>query len=392
MKDNTTRLQKKIREAGLDALIISAPENVYYISDVPTSFTNSNRLLFCSRRANPIMCIVPREGEPSLILSAAALDVTKKHTWIKDLKLYATGTYILRREKVDLEGMTFLETITKVLKEKLEDNGRPKRIGIEYNDLSFVNYDGIKKSLQGVEFSNGLDLLMETRMIKNAEEIRRFEKANQILCRVLKKIEKACKDRPTELELDTILKSEMLKEGAESWQQTTIAAGPIGGPDIYNQPNPKRKLRHGDLIRLDIGCIYKGYTADVSRTFAVEKVNPRAAKVYKVLKEAFMLYLDKLEPGTRSSEINSGVVSYVRETLDKQYYRGNVGHGTGVELYDRPILGPDDHTPLQEGMTISYEVPYHISGLGGLNLEDSVVITGNGKKVVSKYDRDIVVV
>ena len=375
----------------MDVLVVSAPENVYYVSDVPLSFTSSNRLLFCSRRTSPIMCVVPKEGDPTLVLSAAALDVTKKHTWIKDLRLYSTGTYIWRKERVNLAGTTFLETITKVLSEKLEGKSKP-RLGIEYNDQSFANYDALKRTFQTAEFLNGLDLLLWTRMIKNAEEIRRFEKANQILCDVLKKIENACEDRPTELELDILLKSEMLKGGAESWQQTTIAAGPISGPDIYNQPNPKRKLKRGDLIRLDIGCVYKGYTADLSRTFAVETVHPKAAKTYKVLKEAFMLYLDEMKPGKKASEINVGVVSYVREKLDKEYYRGNVGHGTGVELYDKPILGSDDHTPLEQGMTLSYEVPYHISGLGGLNLEDSIVITGRGRKVVSKYDRDIVVV
>ncbi len=391
MKDNTLRLQEKVREDGLDALIVSAPENVFYVSDAPSSVTSSNRLLFCSRRNSPIMCVIPCEGDPTLVLSAAALDVVKKHTWIKDLRLYSTGTYIWRKEKAKLSGTTFSETLTRILSEKLEGKSKQK-IGIEYNDLSFAIFDGLKSSFRTAEFSNGLDLLMLTRMIKNAEEIRRFEKANQILIKVMTKIEKECKDRPTELELDILLKSELLKEGAESWQQTTIAAGTVNGPDIYNQPNPKRKLKSGDLIRLDLGCVYKGYTADVSRTFAVEKIHPRAAKTYKVLKDAYMLYLDELEPGKRASEINVGVVNYIRENLDQEYFRGNVGHGTGVELYDKPLLSADDHTPLQQGMTLSYEVPYHISGLAGLNLEDSVIITKNGKKIVFKYDRDIVVV
>ncbi len=250
----------------------------------------------------------------------------------------------------------------------------------------------MKNSFKTAEFENALDLILLTRKIKNAEEIRRFEESNRIICRVMKKIESACKDRPTELELDILLKSRLLKEGAESWQQTTIAADPVNGPDIYNQPIPRRRLKPGDLIRLDIGSVYKGYTADISRTFAVERVHPRAAKTYKVLKDAFVKYLDAIGPGRKASEINIGVVTYVRENLDKEYYRGNVGHGTGVELYDKPLLGPDDHTLLHEGMTLSYEVPYHISGLGGLNLEDSIVITRRGKKVVSEYDRDIVIV
>jgi Xaa-Pro aminopeptidase len=391
MKQNLPRLQTFMSKADLDVLIISAPENVFYLSGVPTSATNSNRLLFCSRRTAPLMCVVPKEGDPTLVLSAAALDVTRRNSWIRDIRLYATGTYIWRKKKVDLAARSFIDVLKRVVSEKLGEE-RPSKIGIEMNDLSAANYDALKSSFSNHSFVDGNETLMMSRMIKNTEEIRRFKKANLILCKVMKKIEREIKDKPTEVELDILLKQELLREGAESWQQTTIAAGKVSGPDIYNQPVPGRKLKSGDLIRLDVGCVYKGYTADLSRTYALEKVPPRAAKTYKVLREAFLRYLDKLAPGVKASEINVGVVNYVRENIDKEYYRGNVGHGVGVELYDKPILGPEDHTPLQEGMTLSYEVPYHISGLGGLNLEDSILITKRSKHVVSNYDREIIVV
>jgi Xaa-Pro aminopeptidase len=390
MKQNLPRLQKIMNDSDIDLLVVSAPENVFYISDVPTSFTSSNRLLFCSRRNGPLMCLVPVEGDPTLILSAAALDVTTRNSWIKDLRLYATGTYIWRKKSVDLTAKTFIETLEKVVSEKLNKNSA--KIGIEFNDLNVTNYEALKKTFSNHSFVEGTQTLLLSRMIKNQEEISRFRKANQILCKVMRKIENALKDRPTEGELDILLKSQMLRDGAESWQQTTIAAGKVSGPDIYNQPVPRRRMKKGDLVRLDVGCVYRGYTADLSRTYAVKEVPPRAAKTYQVLKEAFLKYLDLFEPGTKSSDINIGVVNYVREHLDKEYYRGNVGHGVGVELYDKPILGADDSTPLEIGMTLSYEVPYHISGLGGLNLEDSVLITKRSKEVVSEYDRDIIVV
>ena len=320
-------------QEDLGLLIVSAPENVFYVSDVPTSFTSSNRLLFCSRRNSPIMCIVPSEGAPSLVLSAAALDVTTRNSWITDLRLYATGTYIWRKNQVRLEARTFLETLQKVVSEKL-NNKNSAKIGVELNDFAAVNYESMKKAFPQHSLVDGNETLMRSRMIKNQEEILRFKKANSILCKVLSKIEDALRDKPTEVELDILLKLEMLKEGAESWQQTTIAAGSVSGPDIYNQPVPKRKIRTGDLIRLDVGCVYKGYTADLSRTFAIGKMHPRASKTYKVLKDAFLQYVDALEPGTEASKINVGIVNYVKEHLDKEYYRGNVGHGVGVELYD----------------------------------------------------------
>jgi Xaa-Pro dipeptidase len=380
-----------MRDAGLDMLVASAPENLFYISDIPTSFTSSNRLLFCSRRISPLMCVLPQEGEPAIVLSAAALDVAQKHTWIKDLRLYPTGTYIWRKRALKLSGKSFTETLTETVSEKLE--GRTNCVvALELNDISSLNYQSLKNAFPNHSFVDGNETIMWCRMIKNPEEIVRFKIANRILCKVMKKVEDLMKDRPSEFDLDTLLKSEMLKEGAESWQQTTIAAGKLSGPDIYNQPASKRRLKSGDLIRLDVGCVYKGYTADLSRTYAVGCIHPKAAKTYGVLKEAFLANIHELKPGTKASEINIRVVNYVRQHLDSNYYRGNVGHGVGVELYDKPLLGAEDHTPLQAGMTLSFEVPYHISGLAGLNLEDSVLITPKGKQVVSNYDRNIIVV
>ena len=392
MKENYKRLQNIVREKNLDILLVSGPENVFYVSDVPTSFTAANRLLFCSRRTSPIMCVVPAEGDPALILSAGAYDVTTRHTWINDLRIYATGTYIWRKNPLELVGNNHVEALTKAITEKAGGADKNFRIGIEMNDLSYANSQALKTSFPNATFVDGLETLMLSRMIKNDEEISRFKQANNILCRVMKKIERAMKSKPTEWDLDIILKTSMMKEGAESWMQTTIAAGVISGPDIYNQPVQKRRLKTGDLIRLDVGCVYKGYTADLSRTFAVGKIHPRAKKTYKVLLEAFDQHIDDFELGAPASKINIAIVDYVKKNLDEEYFRGNVGHGVGVELYDKPILGAEDHTPLEAGMTMSYEVPYHISGLGGLNIEDSVLMTKKGKQIVSKYDREIIVV
>ena len=391
MKENAKRVQGFMRSKGIDLLLVSSPENVFYISDVPTSYTASNRLLFGSRRNAPVMCLIPAEGDPLLVFSAAALDIVQKHTWIADLRIYATGTYILREVQPTLAGKDFFAALSQSMNDKINGHGSPK-IAIERNDLSALNFEFVQKDFARATFADATDLLMEARMIKNEEEIQRFVKATKILVKVMHKVEDACKDRPTEWDLDIILKSEIMREGAESWQQTTIAAGKVSGPDIYNQPVPKRRIKSGDIIRLDVGCVYKGYCADLSRTYAVEKVPPRAAKTYKVLKDAYLKYIDEIAPGTPSSKINIDIVNYVKQNLDKEYYRGNVGHGVGVELYDRPLLSETDNTPLQSGMTLSYEVPYHIASLGGLNLEDSVLIRGDKKEVVSKYDRDIIIV
>jgi Xaa-Pro aminopeptidase len=384
-----------MRDKEIDLLIVSSPENVFYLTGAPTSFTASNRILFCVKRYSPVFCVVPSDGEPILILSASAFEVCQKYSWIKDLRLYETGTYVKRPKPLQTLGKEPDDVLVSATKGQFQStHKRNPKVGIEFNDLGVRDYQFLIKAIDNVNIFDATPLLMESRMIKNDEEIRRFEKATDILCKVMHEIEDACTDkpRPTELDLDILLKSELLKEGAQSWQQTTIAAGKVGGPDICNQPVPNRRIKNGDVIRLDIGCVYEGYCADLSRTFAVETIPSYAKKAYEVIRMAYDLYLSELKPGTPASRINKLAVDYVRKNLDKNYQRGYVGHGVGVEVYDRPFLSENDHTPLEKGMTLSYEIPYHIFGRCGLNLEDSVLITDHGNRLISDYDRDIIVV
>ena len=89
---------------NVDLIVLTSPENVFYVSGAPTTYTASNRLLFSStlRRENPITCIVPRDGEPSLIFHSAALEVIEKNSWITNFVLYPTGTYIWRKKNLTL--------------------------------------------------------------------------------------------------------------------------------------------------------------------------------------------------------------------------------------------------------------------------------------------------
>jgi Xaa-Pro aminopeptidase len=391
MKENYLRLQNLMEKNNVDLIVLTSPENVFYVSGVPTTFTARNRLLFSStlRRESPITCIVPRNGEPSLIFHSAALEVIEKNSWIKNFVLYPTGTYIWREKKLDIKYNSFEDALINSINNYLDKN---KIIGVEYRDISIDLFEKIRKSFNQNKIVNASNILMESRMIKNSEEIYRWKKATEILVKVMKKLEGAFKDRLTEEELDIFLKTELLKEGVDSWHQTTIAIGKDNGPDIYEQPDPRKRPEKGDIIRVDVGAIYKGYTCDLSRTYAVETVPEKAKKIYSVIKEAQRLELEAAKPNVKASEIYEKAVSYVKKNLDPEYYRGNVGHGVGVELYDEPIISASNKIHLQPNMTLSLEVPYHVKGLGGFNVEDSVLITENGNEVISNYERDEIIV
>jgi Xaa-Pro aminopeptidase len=380
------RIYDEMDRKGLDVLLALAPENVFYLSDLPASPASANRLLNVVRNSSPSFCVVPLNGEPKLVVTNAAIELAEKNSFVKDIRTYATGTYIVRHSaRKGIVAADPVEALAKVVRSL----GRRTKVGIDEQVAAAGIVDRVRSSLKAVKVVDSTDLFGQLRMIKTPEEVRRFKEANRILCVAFERVIDEAGVGVSERELEFVLKSTIMKEGGDSWQQTTVAAGPVNGPDIYNQPTSKR-IKKGDVIRLDVGCVYKGYTADLSRTLVAGSPPIRATKIYEVLRDAEADLLDACEPGVKASELHSLVVEYVKKNLDMKYTRGNVGHGCGVELYDRPFISENDHTEMQDGMTLSLEVPYHEFGLGGFNLEDSVVVTKKGKEVVSDLPKEMI--
>ncbi|MCS7137526.1 MAG: Xaa-Pro peptidase family protein [Candidatus Caldarchaeum sp.] len=382
------RIKAVMSKHGLDVLAASSPPNVYYLSELPVASTSPNALLYSVKNASPVFAVIPLDKEPALITTAAAVELARKHSWIKNIKPYKTGVYIVRKEEVSVYAANAFEAFSKLLDEL---GLRKSTIGVDTSLMPVGLVEKLKASIGEVKMVDATRVFTELRMVKNEEEIRRFREANRILCAAMKKVIGEMREGAVERDLHFILKTEILKQGGDGWFQTTIAAGPEDGPNIYHQPDGK-KLRKGDIIRMDIGCVYQGFGCDLSRTVAVGTPPPEAKKIYSVLEEAEQLLIERAKPGVQASELHAVAEKYVREKLDPKYSRGNVGHGVGVELYDPPEISASDHTPLSPGMTLSLEVPYHKFGLSGFNIEDSVVITEKGNVVVSDLPRELIVV
>lgn len=383
------RIYDRMESENLDVLLALTPENVFYLSDLPVSPVSPNRLLNVVKNSSPSFCIIPREGEAKLVVTNAGIEVAEKNSWVKDIRTYATGTYIVRPERSSREIIAAdpVDALAKVL----VTLGKNLRVGADEKTAASGILGRLKTAAKGVRFVDATTIFENLRMIKSPEEVRRFREANKILCAAIEKLIDEAGVGVSEEELLRVLKSTILKEGGDSWQQTTVAIGPDNGPDIYNQPT-QRKMKRGEITRVDVGCVYRGYTADLSRTLVAGQAAQEATRLYRVLQEAELDLLDSCKPGVKASEMHALVVKYVRKHFDKKYFRGNVGHGCGVELYDMPVISKDDYTEMQEGMTLSLEVPYHKFGLGGFNIEDSVVVTKRGAEIVSDLPRELIMV
>ncbi len=153
-------------------------------------------------------------------------------------------------------------------------------------------------------------------------------------------------------------------------------------------------LRRGEVIRFDVGCMLDGYYSDIARNYSLGQpsAGERALRYYEAILAAEQAAVDAMRPGVPASAVFQAGVAAAREAGIPHYQRTHIGHGIGLEMYDIPLLGPNDHTPLEAGMVFEVETPYYELGFPGLQVEDTVVLREGGAEILAGLDRSFQVV
>lgn len=167
---------------------------------------------------------------------------------------------------------------------------------------------------------------------------------------------------------------------------SSSGAGTLSGC-IYE--SPERVLSVGDLVRLDLGVVYRHYWSDTGRTGVVGAASPVQASRYQALRTGMEHGVEILRPGVALSEVFASIVDTVRQSGIESYARSHCGHTIGLTMYDGSLVAPDDETVCEVGMVLNLEVPYYELGWGGLQIEDTVVITENGVEFLTHAPRTL---
>jgi Xaa-Pro aminopeptidase len=218
-------------------------------------------------------------------------------------------------------------------------------------------------------------LVARLRVIKDAHEIGLIRKAARIQEAALKAVLPTIKPGQSELEVAARLESEMKTRGSsEAGFQTIVAAGANGSLPHY-RPGSK-KLSAGKPVLIDWGAVYKGYHADMTRTFALGKWPAKLREVYGVVLEAQMAAAAALGPGKSTADIDNVARAHITRHGYGEFFGHGLGHGIGLSGHEEPrltnMLAP---TRLEAGMVVTVEPGVYLSGVGGVRIEDDYVIT-----------------
>lgn len=258
--------------------------------------------------------------------------------------------------------------------------GRNKSLEFEEEHLSVAKLKSWKKHLQSLGLT-GLDwkplknTIEQSRLIKDAEEIKLMKKSQKINEETLHRTQKLFKTGVTEQELAWKIKVIGHELGAEDISfEPIVAFGPNSA--IPHHHPTKRKLKAKDVILIDMGMKYKGYCSDMTRCFFQGKATNEQQAVYQKVLDAQLAAIKACKAGIKASKLDQIVRELMGE--DAQHFGHSLGHGIGLDVHESPNLSSRSKDTLKEGMVVTVEPGIYLPGKFGIRIEDMGRVTKTG--------------
>jgi Xaa-Pro aminopeptidase len=376
---DTKKLDALLDDAGLDALLASSPENIYYTSRFPVPLTAGNRgLSLLLRTSEAVSVLLPKGKAPILLVTVGLAGMAEEHSPGMETRHSGTGMFIEWPDGVErkVNAPTPPENLVATLKELGLEKGR---LGIETAPLSAGTFQHLQKSLPSLFFADARPTFFKLRQIKTPEEISLMRHANHVNTAGIRAALDVIREGVIEKNVLEAFKGKLREMGCD-WESAALGAGP-GSGESYNIGG-EYVLKKGDAVRFDVTAVHKFYFSDLSRCATVGDPPAEVRRLYDTLFEAQQAMMAALRPGVPVNELFRIAVDKVKSAGYPKYQRGNMGHGLGLGHYEEPFVTPDNETPLEAGMTLAIEAPYYVAGKYGLNVENNVLITEDGCEVL----------
>lgn len=279
-----------------------------------------------------------------------------------------------------------LETITEAIGEI-----KPAALGFESNNINFDNYQRLRKATRGkARLTPSTGLVNKLRQKKDAFEIERLRSSARLLdkgfSRAMKLVAPGVMERDAAFQIESFWK----KSGAESLAFDTIIASGERGALPHGKASDK-KVKKGELVVVDMGCLLAGYNSDETRTFVTGRPTARQKEIYGIVKDAQAAAVASIKPGIKASAVDLAARKIIDKAGYGKYFGHGTGHGVGLDIHEGPGVGPTSEEVLEEGMVITVEPGIYIPGWGGVRIEDMALVTKSGPELLTSTTRDLVI-
>jgi len=386
-KKRIRQLKDKLQQSGIDAALLFQARDIFYYANT----------------SQPSALLIPADSPPTLFVRRA-LDFVRNETTISDI--VDGGSLVL-------------------IKNRLYDYGIKKgTLGIEKDVISAGLYEKILESFTSFEFSDISSEILKQRMIKDEHEIELIEHACTIFEQEHRTVLEYLRPGVTELEISAEILRTVRRNGSDEvvFRRNLGTPFPLSGVLVSGANTDKisglamtvtgvgtgpalpwgssdRKIEKGDMVIFDTGPNYSGYQADCARTYSVGKPNFELKEKFKLLSELYFYIIDGIRPGQITGDIFKRAGDMARKMRMDQFFQGHgnqrgtyIGHGVGLEIDEMPYIFLNDRETLVENMVFTIEPKFMIPGWGAVVLEDTMLLTDKGCRILTPVEQKLFVV
>jgi Xaa-Pro dipeptidase len=359
------RLRHEMLNHNLEYIALTPGPSLYYLTGL--SFHLMER---------PILMLIPATGTPLLI--APDLEISKAE-----------------RSRIPLERISYGESDAARLEafSMLADfhNAEIAEIGVEPSKMRYLEMSLLEQSFQKVRIVSAQECLDSLRILKEPEEIEASQRAVHIAEQAMQATLAQIKIGMTELELANELVIQLLRHGSEP--EVPFAPIVASGPNsaLPHASPSARKLRKGDVLILDWGAAYESYFSDLTRTFGIGKPGRQLQEVHQVVFQANLAAREAVFPGSPCSEIDQAARSVIERAGYGEHFIHRTGHGLGLEAHEPPYIRSDNSQEVLQGMLFTIEPGIYLPAIGGVRIEDDVVVTEAGVRSLSSLPRELII-
>jgi len=274
--------------------------------------------------------------------------------------------------------------------------GMPTRLGIEAAHMTVARKEWLERTsaARGLAVSwNSTERIVEQlRLIKGASEVAALREAAARLAHVADSAFRSIKAGIIERDVAGVIETAMRAAGYERPAfDTIVASGPNAALPHYRAGT--RVLRPGDLVVLDFGGVLDGYCSDLTRTVSVGAPTPDALRLHAAVRDAQQTAIDAVRPGVPATSVDAAARRLLESRGLGEAFGHGTGHGLGLDVHEEPRIGPPrSHTAsvqLEPGMVFTIEPGAYLPGMGGVRIEDDVLVTDTGCEVLTSVSRDL---
>ena len=336
-------------------------------------FNQENRRYFSNFKAEDLLC---GETAGSLLISRTNAVLLTDSRYETEAKEQAVEHEVFIYKKGVAEGLL-----------AVAENEHIRSLGVEENSISLGRYNKLSRCIsetaKTIELMPVAEIAEQMRIIKDANEIRLMEKSADTISFIIDTVIGEIKPGISEKEIARRIGFLAEEAGAECMAfPSIVASGPNAALPHASPTN--RLVTKGDPVTIDIGVKLEGYCSDITRTIFIGEPSRELKNIYNVVRKAQLAGIAAVLPDVESGYPDMVAREIIKDSGYEKYFGHGLGHGVGMAVHEAPRLASKQTTILKEGMVVTVEPGIYIPGLGGVRLEETVIIEKNKPKIITK--------